>query len=456
MNDDIFERSQYDNVSNEQNNMNNEFYVFNKVEIGDLKIYDEISKDVLNKTETLKLISANSELKERYNKLKKMIIDINKQMVEFNSLFGSKKVKLLKRKKKECSSEDKLIKKSNDDMIINGVLDGKIPIKTGAEILGLSYNTFHTRICRKKKKIANNIGIDDLRKNGNNKKVNEETNDFIYDYISRNHETTLLQVRDFLLTKQIDISKSTISRLKNNLDITYKQKIQIRNRWNDKDIILKRKQYIEEYKILMTCEFIYIDEIYFNRHAVNQGEFASEGQRIILTPESTPKSINYIGAISQFQIETFKIIDKKKTNTNNQEDFNKFIMDLYSKNRHKQIVYVFNSTNPHVIPNELKEAIRYSNSFILILPEYSVFLNPIELFFNELKVGVNKLPHCENSDVIKNILKVQNKVGDAKHCNNYFQHVRNYITPCENNCMFKGNIFKPETLLITDSVKKIN
>ncbi|KAI9294294.1 hypothetical protein K502DRAFT_350136 [Neoconidiobolus thromboides FSU 785] len=448
--------NQFDNGNNECSIPGNELVVISRGDISELKLYNGDSTSVLTKSETLRLFSTNPELEEKYNKLKRMITDINKEMIEFNKSSRLGKVKLSKRKKKAEEPDDKLAKKINADLIFENVLDGKISSKLGADLLNIKYEAFIARVYRKKKKMALNLDLGDLRKYGNYKKVNEETTDLIYDYISRNHDTMIKHIRDFLLKKQIDISKTTICNIKNKLDITYKQSAQIRNIWNDKEMILKRKRYAEEYKRLLPREFIYIDEVYFNRHTINQNEDGSEGQRIILTPGSTLKSVNYIGAISEFGIVSYRIVDKTKTNTSNQEDFDYFMYDLYSKNRHKQIVYVFNSTNTHAISDQLKEAIRSSFSFILKLPEYSVFLSPIELFFNALKSGVNKLAHGENSDVIKNIIKVQNKIGDGQHCEHYFKHARKYVSLCDSCCMFKGSIFEPDTILPKDVTERLS
>ncbi|KAI9294295.1 hypothetical protein K502DRAFT_350137 [Neoconidiobolus thromboides FSU 785] len=447
----VSDQNQFDDGGSEDNIPVHGVDISTGEKIDGLKLYSENGSDVLSKSEASKLLSTNPKLSEKYTKLKRMVADINKEMREFNDLFGSEKTKILKRKKKLEKQDNKLTKKIGDDLVFKSVLDGKISIRTGADILGLSYNTFHKRVCRTKQKMTESVEVNDLRKNGKNKKANEETNGLIYDFISRNHDTTLLQVRHFLLTKQIDISKATLSRIKHKLDITYKQAAQVSKMWNDKGIILKRKLFIEEYKKLMKYKFIYIDEVYFNRHTINESEDGIfRGQKYILTPESTPKSVNYIGAVSESGIESYKIVDKTKTINNNQDDFDDFMDNLYSKNSDKQIVYVFNSANTHVVSNALKKSIKSSNSYILTLPEYSVFLSPIELFFNALKAGINDLPYDENSDIIRSILEVQDKVGDIQHCDGYFKHAKSYISACENCCMLKGNIFKPNTLLPKD------
>ncbi|KAI9296518.1 hypothetical protein K502DRAFT_323757 [Neoconidiobolus thromboides FSU 785] len=445
---DLFDENESDNESGEYSSSDNGLDASIKEKINDLRTYGGISNSTLKTPGSLKLLSSNSRINEKYYRLRRLINEVNEEMIEFTYVYEAEKARISKRKKKAKKPDEKqLAKKIGDDLVLNGVLNGKIPIKVGADLLNINYSTFLTRLSRKKKKLANDQEVEDLRKNGNNRKVYEEMYDIIYDYITRHHNATLKQVRDFLLEKQIDLSTSTISRIKHKMNITYKQGAQVPKSWNKEEVILKRKQYVEEYKKLIGRKFIYIDEAYFNRFATNQSEYVVfKGQNFILTPESTPKSINYIVAISESGVESYKIIEKMKTINTNQEDFEEFMNELYLKNENQQIVYVFNEANNNLISDTLKQSIISSNSFVLTVPKYSSFLNPIDLYFNILKAGVNKLPHSGNSDVIKNILKVQFIIGGTEHCGNYFKHVSEYIPLCEKGSMFKGEIFKPEVL----------
>ncbi len=249
------------------------------------------------------------------------------------------------------------------------------------------------------------------RKKKKYSKITEKCKVFIISYVEKYKQFQIKKLIKVIGKKfQISISKRSIYNVLKQYNITNKRVKQNHYPYNENKLKDNIKKVTSELK---ECNHspISIDEtgIYFNTKS-NYG-WSKKGKDCEINGKKQLKKVSLVVAISRNKVIGFTI----RNGSFNARHFNNFMLKVKKNNKENKKYFLDNARIHHakLLNTEIK------NNMIYNVPYYSKF-NPIEMFFNTLKIYLNKMNITTICKLRRHLNIFINKVNSIE-LNNYFE-----------------------------------
>ena len=271
---------------------------------------------------------------------------------------------------------------------------------------------------------------------------------FLVTRLEENSQLTLKELVQEVETKfNIETSESALNHALEKMGISWKNVLPIPVDWNAPSVIRARTTFIGSYlRFLEEDKLFYIDESGFNMHIFRSKGRASKGKPATITLVPKGKRVSLIAALSNSGISHYELLnligEKKGTNAN---DFRLFILNLVKKIPFGSVLILDNAKIHHATQvQDLWDMIKKAYEIeVIYLPPYSPFLNPIELAFNDIKIGVKSSQFYTKEELIQIIHNQISQITPQK-AKNFFSHTKKFWNQSLLGFPFKGTPLDPE------------
>ena len=269
----------------------------------------------------------------------------------------------------------------------------------------------------------------------------------ILEWIEDNPALTLKQIVARIKNElHKNVSKSTVERTFESLDVSYKETVRIPAKWNTEAVIRARQEYVtERVRDFVGRPLVFVDECPFNLHVVSSKGRATRGEPARLTVLPKQKNITYIGAMARTGIIYHKFVASRGEAKRgvDADDFRLFLLDLAPHLPESAVVLMDNAPTHHTEAVErTMDDLRRQGFAILFLPPYSPFLNPIEYAFSKMKRSVRAATFHNREELREAIVRAAAEVT-ATDAADWFLHMVQFFRQCSEGLEFTGRPLAP-------------
>ena len=223
----------------------------------------------------------------------------------------------------------------------------------------------------------------------------------------------------------ITVSKSTINRILDNLNYSFKTIHLIPERQNATDNIQVRKEYAFQFSALPSIysedQIVFIDEVGFNvSMRTSRGRSPVGSPAVTAVPCIRSRNISIYCAIKRNRIIYFKANNRAF----NGENFIDYINELKPRLQEAGVLnakLIMDNARFHKMTS-VQTVIAEHGLNILYLPPYSPFLNPIENMFSKWKDITKRLNPRNENELMSAILNGSELVT-SEDCVGYFRNI---------------------------------
>jgi transposase len=220
------------------------------------------------------------------------------------------------------------------------------------------------------------------KKRGRKEKIDSETLLSILGWIEDDPRVTLKEIcrrlKDQTTVGQVSIS--TLNRKLDKVDITYKDMLDIPNRWNTEEVIVRRREYVRNVFQVGFRPLVFLDECPFNINTHARKGRAVKGHTPNLTVHHKGRNITLLAAMDKNGILFYKLIASTESKAGvNADDFRLFLVSLTKHLPQNGVIILDNASIHHETEvQDYYEELRKSSHKVdtRFLPPYSPFLNP--------------------------------------------------------------------------------
>lgn len=251
------------------------------------------------------------------------------------------------------------------------------------------------------------------------KKITEECNKYILEYIEKNPQFNFKKLRKQLEDKfYAKISRSTLSSFLKKNNITRKR-IQIKEIPVNKEKYIKDKQNLKQNLINSRKNFVSIDETAAFVGATSNYGYSKKGRKCIIKQKKKKKHFSVVMAITKRKVLSYQIIDGAFNGTK----FNDFIKDKVIP-KTKKALLLDNARIHHF--KEFKQTMKDKKHKYFYNVAYSPEYNPIEYVFNTFKTFLKQ--HCFNTiNELRSVINKFIKSLSGKTLTEYFNKSLNNL-----------------------------
>jgi transposase len=139
--------------------------------------------------------------------------------------------------------------------------------------------------------------------------------------------------------------------------------------------------------MLVSTRLVFIDETAANTKMVRLSGRCPRGERLVgRVPHGHWKTITFVAALRNNGITAPLVLDGSMTG----ETFLAYVEQFLVPTLKRKDIVIMDNLSAHKAPG-VREAIEASGATLRYLPQYSPDLNPIEMFFSQLKAFLRKL-----------------------------------------------------------------
>jgi len=219
------------------------------------------------------------------------------------------------------------------------------------------------------------------KKRGRKEKIDSETLLIVLGWIEDTPNIPLKEICRRLKddTTVGKVSISTLNRKLDKVDITYKDILDIPNRWNTEEVIVRRREYVRNIFQVGFRPLVFLDECPFNINIHARKGRAVKGHTPSLTVHHKGRNITLLAAMDKNGILFYKFITSTESKAGvNADDFRLFLVSLSKHLPQNGVIILDNASIHHEAEvNDYYEELRKSSHKVdtRFLPPYSPFLN---------------------------------------------------------------------------------
>jgi len=171
------------------------------------------------------------------------------------------------------------------------------------------------------------------KKRGRTSSISAQWVVFLLDLIEKDSTLTLKEMVQSLRNNGVETSKSSLQRLLEKVELTWKTVLEIPTAWNTPEVLLARQNYVFSLMRHQSRNIVYVDESGFNLHVKKSKGRALRGEKAVLTVLPKGQRVSLLAALSTADIvHTKKVLSLGKTKRGvNADDFRLFLADLGRK-----------------------------------------------------------------------------------------------------------------------------
>ena len=309
-------------------------------------------------------------------------------------------------------------------------------LKEIARVVGLSYSCVKEAVKRVRENDLDELPDFGIVKKGRKPKTTPEMSRMVKDHLTGSRTATLSSAKKHLADEGIIVWKTTVWRLANMEDISYKRTAFKGEVVLSQRIMDRRFEFGGQVDEMADDELWYLDETGFNLHIGVTRSWSEIGETpVVIVPANKGQNVSALVCISTSGVMSIAI----KDGAFNSVDFIEFLSDLIYRHqellRGEKTLVMDNARIHHAVDviNFLEEnQIRY-----MFLPPYSPELNPIELFFGTVKAAYRKDgPARTRAEMKRRIRDTFNTVDEGIDMTRYYSHMRQFVAKAVNREQF--------------------
>jgi transposase len=183
------------------------------------------------------------------------------------------------------------------------------------------------------------------------------------------------------------------------------------------DVARARRRWIREQGMLDSTRLVFIDETAANTKMVRLSGRCPRSERLVgRVPHGHWKTITFVAALRHNGITAPFVLDGSMTG----ETFLAYVEQFLVPTLMRKDIVILDNLSAHKAPG-IREAIEAVGATLRYLPQYSPDLNPIEMFFSQLKAFLRKLAERTIPRLCRAIGSFVPRLS-AHHAANYFRH----------------------------------
>jgi transposase len=203
-------------------------------------------------------------------------------------------------------------------------------------------------------------------------------------------------------------SLDTSSRLKKSLRAAEQERA---------DVARARRRWIREQGMLDSTRLVFIDETAANTKMVRLSGRCPRSERLVgRVPHGHWKTITFVAALRHNGITAPFVLDGSMTG----ETFLAYVEQFLAPTLMRKDIVILDNLSAHKAPG-IREAIEAVGATLRYLPQYSPDLNPIEMFFSQLKAFLRTLAERTIPRLCRAIGSFVPRLS-ARQAANYFRH----------------------------------
>ncbi len=266
----------------------------------------------------------------------------------------------------------------------------------------------------------------------------------ILDWIEENSILTLKQIVsriDSELKKKV--TKSTVERALEALNISYKDVVEIPEKWNTPEVLAARQRFVHtQVRDFVGRPLVFIDESAFNMRVVARKGRALRGEPARLTVLPKRKNLTLIGALSRSSLIFHKLVasqgESKRGVT--ADDFRLFLLDLRPHLPEGTVILLDNASIHTATSVQSTFTLLQKDGFeVLFLPPYS--LNPIKYAFSKIKGLVHQATFHNREELCQMIVDSLSSIS-ASDSRGWFTHMICFYQQCSLGLPFQASCTK--------------
>ncbi|KAG2208789.1 hypothetical protein INT45_010949 [Circinella minor] len=295
----------------------------------------------------------------------------------------------------------------------------------------------------------------ELKPKQNNIKLIDEHSQFLESYVDE-HLTCIIKDATHELCKAFEgltINQSTVYRhVTEKLSFSLTQTQPKVAEQNSEDTIEARCQFVEyiiDNEIDFKKKCVFVDESRFKKNMVRPVTWSKKGEPAdVEVPTQQGVNLSVLGCMSYYGLIALsqqvpkssglkkrKIVSKRSglPHGTSSSHFLLFVREMSSvlkKVGLNNMYIVMDNAGIHKTA-EVLQAVRDHGHTPLFLPPYSLFLNPIEECWAQIKREVRKTP-LEKNEILATHIEEAAKIVTTKNCKGYIRHSYRYFNKCIN------------------------
>ena len=234
--------------------------------------------------------------------------------------------------------------------------------------------------------------------------------------IAKQPDLTLDEVLVAMRKRRIAGSRTALWRFFARHEFTFKKSLRAAEQ-ERADVARARRRWIREQGMLDSTRLVFIDETAANTKMVRLSGRCPRSERLVgRVPHGHWKTITFVAALRHNGITAPFVLDGSMTG----ETFQAYVEQFLAPTLMRKDIVILDNLSAHKAPG-IREAIEAVGATLRYLPQYSPDLNPIEMFFSQLKAFLRKLAERTIPRLCRAIGSFVPRLS-ARQAANYFRH----------------------------------
>ena len=245
----------------------------------------------------------------------------------------------------------------------------------------------------------------------------EEYEDWLLALVAEQPDWTLDEIVAAMRKQGIPGSRTAVWRFFQRHNITVKKKSLRATEQDREDVAKARRRWMRQQGLFDPARLVFLDETATSTNMVRAKGRSVRGERLVgKVPRGHWETLTFVaglrcnGVVAPFMIK----------GAMDGPSFLAYIEQVLVPTLKRRQIVIMDSLPVHKVAG-VREAIEAAGAKLLLLPNYSLDLNPIELFFSKLKALLRKAAQRTIPDLFRKVRSLLATIAPTE-CANYFKH----------------------------------